>query len=228
MLGATLYFSTRCKPFSRPVPSPAHMTGVPFHIVAHRGWRSECPENTLVAFTVAVQHGFLHFEADAQMTEDGTCVIFHDETIDRTTNSSGQLALVRLHLAEAMLARGMLNRIPRFSSCHFGHLSVISITNMKRLVWNVADVQMQYAEVEKLDAGSWFAEGFAGVCATEVQQCKNGSFIVRDDSVCFPVSGDLCSYVVHDEYSSLGEGSYNRLREHPRTSSEETSHAVRS
>lgn len=81
----------------------SHATGVStsldFVCIAHRGMRSHFPENTLSAFKGALDYGCLHFETDAQLTGDGACVLFHDDTLDRTTNGSGKLEEVRRILA---------------------------------------------------------------------------------------------------------------------------------
>jgi glycerophosphoryl diester phosphodiesterase len=53
--------------------------------------RSHAPENTMAAFQAALSHGFPHIELDVQLLADGTCVVFHDDTLDRTTDSSGRL-----------------------------------------------------------------------------------------------------------------------------------------
>lgn len=151
---------------------PFPMAEASFHIIAHRGWRSECPENTLAAFTGAIHHGFPHFEADAQVTQDGICVIFHDETVNRTTGSSGQLALVRLCLAARSLAKNIPGcSFPSHSVFGF-HLWILHTSHLATHVFymfylvSFACMQMQYADVQELDAGSWFSQGFAGGCTT--------------------------------------------------------------
>ena len=58
-------------------------------VLAHRGARSEAPENTLPAFHLAVQQGADGIEFDVQLTADGHVVVIHDETLDRTTSGSG-------------------------------------------------------------------------------------------------------------------------------------------
>eukprot|EP00892_Ulva_mutabilis_P001345 jgi/Ulvmu1/11210/UM072_0047.1 len=63
-----------------------------FVLIAHRGLRSHYPENTMSAFQGALEHGCTHFETDAQLTSDGACIIFHDDSLDRTTNGSGKVA----------------------------------------------------------------------------------------------------------------------------------------
>ncbi len=57
--------------------------------IAHRGASLECPENTMLAFRRAIEQGVDYIETDVQLTRDGEIVIMHDETLDRTTNSSG-------------------------------------------------------------------------------------------------------------------------------------------
>lgn len=50
------------------------------------------PENTLTAFKKAAEiDGLTGIELDIQLTKDGHLVVFHDETIDRTTDGCGEL-----------------------------------------------------------------------------------------------------------------------------------------
>lgn len=58
-------------------------------IFAHRGLSSVYPENTLLAFSKAMEYKIDGIETDVQMTKDGELVIFHDERIARTTNGHG-------------------------------------------------------------------------------------------------------------------------------------------
>ncbi|MBQ3914993.1 MAG: glycerophosphoryl diester phosphodiesterase membrane domain-containing protein [Ruminococcus sp.] len=60
-------------------------------ITAHRGASREAPENTLEAFEAALDSGADYIELDVQLTKDGQLVVFHDETIDRTTTGKGKL-----------------------------------------------------------------------------------------------------------------------------------------
>ncbi len=43
--------------------------------MAHRGFSSQYPENTAVAFQAAVEAGFFHIELDVQLTGDGIPVV---------------------------------------------------------------------------------------------------------------------------------------------------------
>lgn len=83
-------------------------------IVAHRAASGTAPENTLAAIDRAVDMGVDMVEVDLRSSADGVVVLFHDETLDRTTDGEGALA------------------------------------------------SLPMAELEGLDAGSWFGAEFAG------------------------------------------------------------------
>lgn len=51
---------------------------------AHRGASGYCPENTMAAFSRALELGATGIETDVQMTQDGHLVLIHDETLLRT------------------------------------------------------------------------------------------------------------------------------------------------
>lgn len=61
-------------------------------IFAHRGASAHAPENTLAAFALAVKQGADAIELDAKLSADGEVVVFHDATVDRTTDGTGRLA----------------------------------------------------------------------------------------------------------------------------------------
>ncbi len=58
---------------------------------AHRGFSGEYPENTMLAFEKAVEAGAQGIELDVHFTKDKEVVIIHDETVDRTTNGTGDV-----------------------------------------------------------------------------------------------------------------------------------------
>jgi glycerophosphoryl diester phosphodiesterase len=61
-------------------------------ILAHRGDLAHAPENTLPAFEKAIQKGADGVELDAKLTADGHVIVFHDATVDRTTDGSGKVS----------------------------------------------------------------------------------------------------------------------------------------
>lgn len=58
-------------------------------VLAHRGFRGQYPENTMLAFQKAAELNVDGLETDIHRTRDGVLVVCHDETVDRTTNGSG-------------------------------------------------------------------------------------------------------------------------------------------
>jgi len=58
-------------------------------VIAHRGYSSKAPENTMAALKMAVDFGVDGLEFDVHVTKDGEVVICHDESVDRTTNGKG-------------------------------------------------------------------------------------------------------------------------------------------
>lgn len=66
------------------------------YVMAHRGNRVACPENTLRSFRRAIDDGADILETDLHLTADEVFVCIHDATIDRTTDGSGPVASMRL------------------------------------------------------------------------------------------------------------------------------------
>ena len=87
---------------------------IPIRVFAHRGLNTLAPENTMAAFRKVVEHGLNWIETDVDILGDGTVIICHDTTLDRTTNKSG------------------------------GYYGLTA------------------ADLETIDAGSWFGSEFAG------------------------------------------------------------------
>lgn len=61
-------------------------------VIAHRGASHLAPENTMAAFIKAAQLGAKWVEFDVMLAASGEAIIFHDETLSRTTNGKGMVA----------------------------------------------------------------------------------------------------------------------------------------
>src|SRR5438067_65273 len=76
-------------------PAVAATTGssLPPSIVvsAHRGGSAYAPEDTMYAYRNAVRIGADQMETDSWLTSDGVLVLIHDQTLDRTTNCTGNV-----------------------------------------------------------------------------------------------------------------------------------------
>lgn len=66
--------------------------------IAHRGYSSRYPENTMLAFEMALAAGADMIELDVHLSRDGRLVVIHDDRIDRTADGKG--AVSGLSLAE--------------------------------------------------------------------------------------------------------------------------------
>lgn len=83
-------------------------------IVAHRGGGALAPENTLGAIRLGASMGFKGVEFDVMLAGDGTPVVIHDETVDRTTDGRG--AVPKMTYEElSRLKIGKEERIPKFA-----------------------------------------------------------------------------------------------------------------
>lgn len=60
--------------------------------IAHRGFSSVAPENTLPAYQLAKTNGFFYVETDVQFTSDNVPVLLHDNTIDATSDGTGAIS----------------------------------------------------------------------------------------------------------------------------------------
>ena len=83
-------------------------------IIGHRGACGYAPENTIESVRTAAEMGIEWVELDVKLTKDQVPIIFHDKTLERTTNGSGLVA------------------------------------------------EMTYEDIRQFEAGSWFADSFAG------------------------------------------------------------------
>jgi glycerophosphoryl diester phosphodiesterase len=61
-------------------------------VIGHRGSAARAPENTLAALCRAAAAGCSWVEFDVRLSGDGTPVLCHDETLDRTTSGTGPVA----------------------------------------------------------------------------------------------------------------------------------------
>lgn len=57
----------------------------------HRGASAAFPENTLSSFGAAIQDGAEGIESDVHVTADGVVLMFHDPSLERTTDGKGMI-----------------------------------------------------------------------------------------------------------------------------------------
>jgi glycerophosphoryl diester phosphodiesterase len=68
-----------------------YFAGATPRVFGHRGAAGLAPENTLPSFALGLVLGADMLELDVHASRDGVVVVFHDPTLDRTTNGTGPL-----------------------------------------------------------------------------------------------------------------------------------------
>lgn len=80
-------------------------------ILGHRGAKGEKPENTILGIRYALELGVKAIEIDVHLSSDDRLMVIHDETVDRTTNSSGKVLQMSSDELRSLDA-GLGERIP--------------------------------------------------------------------------------------------------------------------
>ena len=104
-------------------------------LIAHRGFKSNQPENSYESLHEAAARGYWGVECDIQETSDGEYVIMHDSTVDRTTSGTGEVSSKTLAEIKALTLTDSLYGVPVFEEWlmitkTYGIVPVIEIKNM--------------------------------------------------------------------------------------------------
>ena len=59
-------------------------------VIVHRGASAMAPENSLEAYSAAMDYGADGCEVDLRRTSDGVLVLFHDDMLDRLLDAVGE------------------------------------------------------------------------------------------------------------------------------------------
>lgn len=121
------------------------LTSLPAHAdffgVAHRGGRTQGPENTLEVFQLTIDLEVIPWlETDSQESSDGVLMLHHDPDMCRTTN---------------------IGTVP-------GYDCVVAANNPTGQFPKVSDFTL--VELKTLDVGSWFSAAFAGVTMPTLEE----------------------------------------------------------
>ncbi|MBE6759693.1 MAG: glycerophosphodiester phosphodiesterase [Ruminococcaceae bacterium] len=112
LLAAMLYVFLIAPRRGRPEMMKAFEGGV----FAHRGLHDKnagVPENTLLAFRRAVEHGY-GMEFDVRFTADKQLVVMHDNDLERMTGVQGRVSEMTLEQLAPLRVGGTDQPIPRF------------------------------------------------------------------------------------------------------------------
>lgn len=82
-------------------------------ICGHRGDCASRPEQTIGAYLRAIELGASAIELDVRLSIDGTLIVIHDSTVDRTTNGTGQVNAMTVEMLQELDAGSWFD--PQFS-----------------------------------------------------------------------------------------------------------------
>ena len=92
----------------------------PFVIQGHRGFSSDYPENTILAFRKAIEAGANRIETDLWISSDGIPILLHDRSVDRTTDGTGNADTLTLEQIQSLDAGSWKDE--KFSGNHIPSL----------------------------------------------------------------------------------------------------------
>jgi glycerophosphoryl diester phosphodiesterase len=104
-------------------------------IIAHRGDKTNAPENTMSAFKMADENGADAIEFDVKLTADGRVVVLHDQTVNRTTNGTGKVTQLSLRALKDLDAGGWFSE--KYQGEHIPTLDEVFEMVGNRLYMNV-------------------------------------------------------------------------------------------
>ncbi len=178
-------------------------------IVGHRGASGYEPENTLRSFERAIDMGVGMIELDVYCCKSGQVVVIHDDTIDRTTNGTGEVVQLSWDILRQYNA-GKGEHIPLLSQ-------VFDLVN-KRVVINieikdphavraVADLIEQYVRDKQWSYDDFLVSSFDhGALAAFISYCprvKTGALFDVGSVDELPITRTLRAHYVIVEYQSV-------------------------
>ena len=153
------YYSYRSK-FNMELDAPRPL------VVAHRGASALAPENTLAAFTRAIDDGAEGIEFDVRLAKDNVAVVFHDSTLSRTAKRD--------------------SRLSDFTSAELAKLDIGSWFN--QMSRKRADPVFSSQRIVSLENALLFLENFKGLIYIELK-CKDSEIDRLTLTVCEAVEG---------------------------------------
>lgn len=147
-------------------------------VVGHRGAAGLAPENTMPAIETGIRYGAQAVEVDVHRTRDGTLVVMHDASIDRTTQGSGPI--------RALTWEGMrrLDAGRHFSTSYAG----AKVPSLREVVERVLEAgRLLVVEVKDPDLYPGIASDLVGLFAENDSSVSEHSILERVVVISFDV-----------------------------------------
>jgi glycerophosphoryl diester phosphodiesterase len=134
----------------------------PVMVMAHRGFSGAAPENTLASFKKAIDIGTDVIELDIQFSKDGYLVVFHDDTLERTTRKIGKVAGLTLQELKGLDAGSWFG--PSFAGERIPTLTEVLELTRGRVLLNI--------EIKKGGQGPYSIIELADRALDEIKKAK--------------------------------------------------------
>lgn len=129
-------------------------------VTSHAACKGHAPENTLAGIEAALRLGADAIEIDVHCTSDGVPVLIHDETVDRTTDGSGNIHDMTVDVARSLDA-GARQFVPQFQGAVIPTLAeVLDLTKGKALL----QIEIKQRDIEERVAEAVRASGAVTDC----------------------------------------------------------------
>ncbi|HEX4299840.1 MAG TPA: glycerophosphodiester phosphodiesterase family protein [Gammaproteobacteria bacterium] len=151
-------------------------------LVAHRGYPSKYPENTLLGIQAAVAAGAHWFEFDVQLSRDHVPYLCHDDSLERTAG----LARTIMELSAAELAKVDVGYASRFGDRYRG----TPPTPLKELVaWLGSQRQVQaFVEIKAESLEHFGHETVVGRVMDAIRPVLGQSVVISFDALCLKLA----------------------------------------
>jgi glycerophosphoryl diester phosphodiesterase len=149
-------------------------------LLAHRGTSVMAPENTVPAFDFAQQHCADIFEIDVRLSRDNEVMVFHDETLQRTTNGTGAVRAMTVAELKQLDAGYRFQTDNSYSARDTG-IRILTLTELLERYSSVrVNIDIKDADAAAVDAVGRTVEAFgaANRCVlasfhdAQVERCR--------------------------------------------------------
>lgn len=167
-------------------------------LFAHRGTCLMAPENTQAAFDFALSHNSHVLETDVRVCRDGSVIVTHDESLDRTTNGSGRVrdfSLPQLKQFDAGCQFRNVNGEPY----HGNKLELLTLNEMFEHYPGVGiNIDIKDNDIDAASAVADIVERYAQSCWINV--CSFHPTVLQHFRTCSP---HVSTAATHQEVASL-------------------------
>lgn len=199
-------------------------------VMAHRGFSSQAPENTLASFKKAVDYGCPWVELDVQLTADNVPVVIHDQELERCTSGKGKVGDYTLTEIKQFSAGNWFD--PNFSQETIPTLeAVLNLAKSTNTCVNIElkpypgdDEYLLCQQVAKcinsvgIDADQLLFSSFSVSALQQIKkvlpEIRRGLLWEEMPDDAFHILNDLEAFSVHCDYRHLNENQARAIKKH--------------